>query len=121
MTDLSEDKRISAELARISVYFEALDENQKAVVSPLVQNAAFMRVTLDDLQSAISSGGTVDEYQNGQHQRGMKQSAALQAYNSTMKIYLSTIKTLFGFLPPLERQAATFEERFFKKLSQEEG
>ena len=116
MEELSKEKRITEEFARINVYFETLPDNQKAVVFPLIQNAAFIRVTLDDLQETINAGGLVDEYQNGRNQSGLKQSASLQAYNATMKVYLTTIKTLFGFLPPAERKAATFAEDFLARI-----
>lgn len=119
--EISKNNCILAELARISVYFNALDEKQKAVISPLIQNAAFLRVTLDELQETINSDGLVDEYQNGRNQSGMKQSASLQAYNNTMKVYLMTIKTLFGFLPPKARQAATFAEKFYNKMTEDGG
>ena len=88
---------------RISVYFESLDENEKAVIDPLIRNAAFMRVALDDLQEIIAEQGPVEAYQNGNNQFGMKQSAALQSYNSLVKNYAAVIKTLFGLLPKMKR------------------
>lgn len=105
-TELEKEKRISEEFNRISIYFEKLDENERAVIVPLIQNAAFMRVTLEDLQEIIAEQGPVEAYQNGANQSGMKQSAALQSYNSTVKNYAAVIKTLFGLLPPMERTAA---------------
>ena len=105
-TELEKEKRISEEFNRISIYFEKLDENERAVIVPLIQNAAFMRVTLEDLQEIIAEQGPVEAYQNGANQSGMKQSAALQSYNATVKNYAAVIKTLFGLLPPMERPAA---------------
>ncbi len=96
---LSREKRIEHELSRISIYFEELDENKKAMIEPLLQNAAFMRIALEDLQEEISKEGPVEQYKNGNQQYGMKQSAALQAFNSTIKNYAVVIKTLTGFLP----------------------
>lgn len=96
---MTKENRISAELNRISVYFEDVDANQRAIVTPLLQNAAFMKVTLEDLQESINMGGATDEYQNGANQHGIKQSAQLQAYNSLIKNYANVIKTLSGLLP----------------------
>lgn len=96
---MTKENRISAELNRISVYFEDVDANQRAIVTPLLQNAAFMKVTLEDLQESIIMQGTTDEYQNGANQHGIKQSAQLQAYNSLIKNYANVIKTLSGLLP----------------------
>lgn len=105
MTELERNNKISAEFQRIIVYFETLDENEKAVIDPLIRNAAFMRVALDDLQEIIAEQGPVEAYQNGNNQFGMKQSAALQSYNSLVKNYAAVIKTLFGLLPKMKRPA----------------
>ena len=98
-TDVSKNKRIEEELNRISIFFEELDENKKAIVSPLLQNAAFMKITLEDLQEKINEEGVVDIYQNGANQYGTKQSATLQSYNSLIKNYASVMKTLEVMLP----------------------
>ena len=103
---MTKENMISAELNRISVYFEDVDANQRAIVTPLLQNAAFMKVTLEDLQESINMGGATDEYQNGANQHGIKQSAQLQAYNSLIKNYASVIKTLSGLLPPEKKADA---------------
>lgn len=105
MTELERNTRIFKEFNRINVYFENLDENQKSIISPLIQNAAFMRVALDDLQEIINREGMVERYQNGENQYGMKQSAALQSYNALVKNYAAVIKNLFGLLPKMERPA----------------
>ena len=101
----SKEKRIENELKRISLYFEEIDGNQLAAVTPLLQNAAFMMVTLQDLQEQINAEGVTETYTNGANQRGVKSSAALQSYNSLIKNYASVIKALAGLLPP-ERKAA---------------
>ena len=103
-TELERNNRISQEFQRISIYFENLPENKQSIVIPLIQNAAFMRVTLDDLQEIISEQGPVEAYQNGENQYGMKQSAALQSYNALIKNYGATVKTLFGLLPAPEKK-----------------
>ena len=70
------------------------------MITPILQNAAFMRVTLEDLQQLILEEGVVDEYQNGENQHGKKQSAALQSYNALVKNYAAVSKTLTQMLPP---------------------
>ena len=72
-------KRIAQELARISVYFKEVDANQRALAQPLLQNAAFMKVALEDMQELINNEGVTEEYRNGQTQYGEKPSSALQA------------------------------------------
>lgn len=107
MKELTKEKRINEELEILKKYFEAVDENQRTLVSSLLQNAAFMKVTLEDLQEIINAEGVTEVYQNGANQHGMKQSATLQSYNSLIKNYASVIKTLSHLLPP-ERKPNTF-------------
>lgn len=99
MEEIKKDIRISEELNRISVLFEEIAENKKSIIAPLLQNAAFMRITLEDLQEQINREGVTEVYQNGANQKGVKQSAAVQSYNSLIKNYASVIKTLTGLLP----------------------
>lgn len=99
MSDLTKDKRIEEEENRLSLFYADVDETQKAIVTPLIKNAAFMKITLEDLQKQINEEGAVDEYQNGEGQFGRKQSAALQSYNSLIKTYNQTTKLLFSQLP----------------------
>ena len=105
MPEITKEKRIKQELKRISSFFERVDANQKAVVEPLLQNAAFMKVTLEDLQEAINTEGVTETYRNGATQYGVKQSATLQSYNALIKNYASVTKILSGLLPPEEKKA----------------
>ena len=103
---MTKEERIEAELKRITERFEKADGNAKAIVAPLIQNAAFMKVTLEDLQEIINAEGVTDEYKNGANQYGIKQSATLQSYNALIKNYASVIKTLASILPPEEKPQA---------------
>lgn len=106
MTETTKEKRIKAELNRIKEKFSDADANQKAIVAPLMQNAAFMKVTLEDLQEIINLEGVTDSYQNGVNQYGVKQSATLQSYNSLIKNYTAVIKALSKLLPPEKKEPA---------------
>ena len=103
MEELSKEKRIEAELNRLTVLFQEIDANQRSIVSPLIQNAAFEKVTLEDLQEQINTEGVTEIYTNGANQQGVKQSAALQSYVSLMKTYAAVIKTLAQLVPPEKR------------------
>lgn len=107
--DISKEKRINKEFKRISKFFENADGNQRALVAPLLQNAAFMAVTLEDLQETINAEGATEVYQNGANQQGVKQSATLQSYNALIKNYTTVIKTLSAVLPPEEKHTALYE------------
>ena len=108
MKEISKEKRISKELKRLTELFSEVDGNQRSIALPLLQNAAFMAVTLQDLQETILESGTTDIYTNGENQTGVKQSAELQAYNSLIKNYTAVIKSLSKLLPPEKRPAVTY-------------
>ena len=87
------------ELARLVELFSPLPVNERIFIQPLLENAAFMRVTLDELQIKIRLEGATDEYQNGANQCGVKISAAIQAYNQLMKTYHTLMDKLMAKLP----------------------
>ena len=87
------------ELARLVELFSQLPANERTFIQPLLENAAFMRVTLDELQIKIRLEGATDEYQNGANQCGVKISAAIQAYNQLMKTYHTLMDKLMAKLP----------------------
>lgn len=99
MTEKEKKKKIDEETAKIKSYFENVAESKRTIVSSLIQNAGFMKVTLDDLQERIIKDGVIDEYHNGATQYGTKQSATLQSYNALVKNYASVIKALCALLP----------------------
>ena len=99
MAETSKEKRISKEYARMKKMFEQMPENELNFCDPLLQNAAFMFATLQDLQLAINLNGVTDVYQNGANQTGTKASADLQAYNSLAKVYNALMDKLSAKLP----------------------
>lgn len=100
MDEKQKEKLIEEEYQRLSSLFSAADSNERAVLDPLLRNAAFMSVTLGILQKTINEEGAVEHYQNGQFQTGQKPSAALQSYNALSKSYATVSKTLRAYLPP---------------------
>ena len=61
--------------------------------------AAFQCIMLEDLQLEILEHGVSSEYQNGANQKGFKKSPAYDAYCTTYKQYLATIKQLIDIAP----------------------
>lgn len=81
-----------------------IPSNKKKIVMPLIENASFMEVELEDLQKIISAEGTIDEYQNGEKQKGKKISANMQTYNNLLKSY-NTVNARLEALLPEEKKA----------------
>lgn len=78
----TKEQRIKTEWSRLKAICSDLPDNKKAIVFPLLQNLAFMKITLDDLQQSINENGCSEDYKNGENQYRRKAAADLQAYNS---------------------------------------
>lgn len=97
--------RIRKENTRLLKLYAALPANKLEIVTPLIQNAAFLKVTLEDLQTEINNQGCVDTYQNGKEQSGKKASAEISAYNTSLKNYTTIIEKLDKMLPPEQKKS----------------
>mgnify|MGYP001486926503 FL=1 len=76
-----------------------MDPDVKKATQSLIENAAFMVVTLEDLQETINREGVISEYQNGANQWGTKKSPEVEIYNTMIKNHMSIIKQLTDLLP----------------------
>ena len=76
--ELTKEQKIKKEIARLKRVFKDLDKNKLQTVESLIKNAAFMAVSLEELQEIINAEGYVVEYQNGENQKGTKQSDAVK-------------------------------------------
>jgi hypothetical protein len=97
--ELTKDARIKKEFNRLKRIFKMLPKDQLISVQSLMKNAAFMAVTLEDLQMAINENGVISEYKNGENQFGTKKSPEVDVYNTMIKNYSSVVKQLCDFLP----------------------
>lgn len=92
-------KRISGEIAKLNKIFTKMDPKIKKAAHSLIENAAFMFVTLEDLQGTINIEGPVSEYQNGENQWGTKKSPEVEIYNTMVKNHMAIIKQLTDLVP----------------------
>ena len=99
MEELTKENRIRKEERKLKKYFKALPKNQLEIATPLIQNAAFMKVTLEDLQAEINKNGVSEVYTNGKNQKGIKPSAAASTYNTMFKNYEKVSQRLQDMLP----------------------
>lgn len=100
---MTKQERIEAEKTRLFELFENMDVNQLETAQGLISSAAFLRVSLEDLEKIINENGYIDEYQNGKDQTGHKISAAVQSYNGLCAKYTTIITKLLRIVPPERR------------------
>lgn len=103
---LSKDELISKEMQRLLRIYKDVPPEKVQVCRDLVQNAAFIAVSLRDLQQDINKNGWTETYDNGGGQTGRKLSAAAQQYTKLVGTYNQIAKTLIAQLPASERAAA---------------
>ncbi len=97
------DKRIKKEINRLKSLFKKMPKDTIKVVESLIKNAAFMAVTLNDLQEHINLHGTTDKYQNGEYQWGYKKSPSVEIHISMTKNHTAVMKQLADLLPKYQK------------------
>ena len=91
--ELTKDQKIKREISRLKRVF----------------NAAFMAVSLEELQEIINEEGYVVEYQNGENQHGTKQSDAVKTHIAMTKNHASIIKQLTDLVPPEKKKESRLQ------------
>jgi hypothetical protein len=92
-------KRIKRERTKLRRLLRDMGKERLSMAEKLIDQAAFMGITLEDLAADISENGCTSEYQNGENQWGTKKSPEVEVHTSMMQRYLSTIKQLTELLP----------------------
>ena len=90
----------------VSAFFS---EKCLQTVESLLRNAAFMAVSLEELQEIINAEGYVVEYQNGENQKGTKQSDAVKTHIAMTKNHAAIIKQLTDLVPPEKKKESNLQ------------
>lgn len=93
---------ILEELKRI---YSNIPPEKKIICYGMLEEAAFLKATLEGLRAEIKENGATDEYKNGENQYGKKISASLQSYNQTLKNYYVLMEKLMKMFPLESEQA----------------
>jgi len=104
--ELSKVDKIKLAIAELSEPFMSVEESTMKVVRPLLQNAGFMKVTLEELQHAINEKGVLEKYQNGENQWGTKKSPEVEIYLTMSKNFAQIVKQMFEMIPDAEKTEA---------------
>jgi len=104
LENLSLYARKDKEIKRLKKIFKNLPKDRMAIAIPLIENAAFMRVTLEDLQAHIEEHGCSEDYKNGANQFGKKATVESQTYNAMIKNYNTVTDRLEKMLPDAQAE-----------------
>lgn len=97
--EIEKEKQINSEIEKLNKLFAKINPGTKKAVHSLIENAAFMSVTLADLQVEINKNGVTEKYKNGENQFGVKKSSSVEVYNQMVKNHMGIMRQLTDLLP----------------------
>lgn len=107
--NLSTEAKVKREKNRLRAVFRDLDKNKLKAVEKLIETAAFMAVSLEELQKQINDEGFTSEYQNGENQFGTKKSPAVEIHLAMTKNFTTAIKQLAELAPPERKKKSALQ------------
>lgn len=108
MAKLTKDKRIKAENDRLREFYEDLPEDSLDLAIGLIDRAAFLRPTLEDLEQDINDKGTTHLFSQGQETPYERERPIVRQYNQLLNNYQKILKQLDDFRPP-ESSAGVYD------------
>lgn len=103
MAKMKKETRIKREKDRLFEIFKDLEPNKLNTCTALINRAAFITVSLEDLEVQLNETGWVEVYQNGENQSGVKKAAAADVHISLTKNLNAIIKQLLELVPPAQK------------------
>ena len=103
MAKASKETRIKRENKRLQGVFKDLEPNKLKTCQALIDRAAFITISLEDLEEQLNLTGWVETYQNGENQSGMKKAAAADVHISLTKNLNAIMKQLLELVPPEQK------------------
>ena len=109
MAEYTKEQRIAKEKRRLLKIFKDLEPNKLNTCKALINRAAFITVSLEDLEEQLNETGWVEVYQNGENQSGLKKAAAADVHISLTKNLNAIIKQLLELVPPAQKKSKLSE------------
>ena len=105
MVKAKRDTRIKRERKRLGQIFSDLEPNKLSTCQALLDRAAFITVSLEDIEEQLNEIGFTEYYQNGETQSGWKKSAAADVHISLTKNLNTIIKQLLELVPAAQKRS----------------
>ena len=109
----SKDKRIKSEIKRLNAIYSALSKKEQSVIEGLVRRAAYMRVTLEDMEADLDANGYVELFtQSDKCKPYERERPIARSYNAMNKNFLGIMKQLTDYVekePPKDPAKDEFE------------
>ena len=95
---LDKDRLVNNEINRLTKLFKDIDRNRRLTAKGLIEEAAYMRITLQELKVEIDKSGPIDEMPQGDYSI-LREHPALKAYNTMVQRYTNIIDKLTNLHP----------------------
>ena len=110
MATKSKEQRIRAEKRRLEKIYANLDSQKKLVASGLIQRAAYLKATIEDLEEDLDKNGYTERFcQSDKVDPFERRRPTADLFTSTSGLYQKCIKQLTDLLPKenAEKQTKT--------------
>lgn len=87
------EKRIKSEIRKLKKFTAGLTKDDQVIPNMLIEEIAFMKVTLDELRKEVNKEGVVTVMCQGEYDI-TRENPALKSYNATIQRYNSSLKQL---------------------------
>lgn len=105
MAKASKRSKVKKEKERLMNLFADLEPNKLQTCLALIDRAAYITVSLEELETQLNDVGFTEYYQNGETQSGWKKSAAADVHISLTKNLNTLIKQLLDLVPPAKKKS----------------
>lgn len=92
---------VNREINRLTNFFKDIDRNRRLTAKGLIEEAAYMRITLQQLKAEVDKDGPIDEMPQGDYSI-LREHPALKSYNTMVQRYTIIIDKLVNLHPKEE-------------------
>ena len=100
---LEREKKIKQEINRIKKLYKDLSRDKVKVVEGLINEAAFMKLTLEELREDLFRNGFTELYENGTQVINRERPEA-KIYSTMIQRYSNLMKQLIDYMPLEEKE-----------------
>ena len=99
--EIDKDTLVNREITRLTDLFKEIERNKRLTAKGLIEEAAYMRITLQELKAEIDKNGPIDEMPQGEYSI-LREHPALKSYNTMVQRYTNIIDKLTNLHPKEE-------------------
>lgn len=112
---LEKEKKIKQEINRIKKLYKDLSKDKAKVLEGLMSEAAFMKISLEELRSDLLKNGMTELFVQGE-QEFMRERPEVKVYTNFIQKYSVVMKQLIDILPvEIKQEEADALAEFLKR------